>query len=627
MTEFTNVSEKTVLDGTELMLGASSTDETIAQKYSVAAINRHNGFLNVKDYGAVGDGISGGTDDTVAIRACIADAKAWRKGVYFPSEGADGTSYAGYKTTDTIHFPNYVSVIMEIGIICTDATVPIITIGEVTGSNNQNAFTSGIYDLTCSYWTNHGGEWSYYGAWELDTSVCIEVHALAKCGQFNVRHTRGGHCGVRFVAEDAMGYNTINIGFIDYAHKAVEIRVDTSPFDSAGGWFNENTINLGAVRSEGPPHYDMGSPWDRFVYYVKDDGVDPTPSQVDGNVFNGGSYELGSDDGGKRYFIHMNNLKNNTFQHMRIEAHDGQFFGEVGASQGCYNNLFRVLRTHQAVLDDPLVLDWLPGSSGSSSTMGNIVQLQTDPGGYNTIWDSGFLPDKVTPHSLGYTLEGMAWHSESSVRYAGDVGGPLLVFPTHIQTVDNDVSPMIQVNIPDIATKQLRISVETPGANRGRIHCMVFDKDGNQLTDGTDLNIPRACSLPAQRNAYGTAWRDDGSVAQTTHQVEFRTTNSYGAPPIAYIWLVFTHGGELSRIKIAAHSNQRNASVDSPISRLWEEKGRASDIVPNSGIWKIGECVRNLNPTAGGWSGWRCITAGDFAGTPPVFKRYGALEV
>lgn len=42
--------------------------------------------------------------------------------------------------------------------------------------------------------------------------------------------------------------------------------------------------------------------------------------------------------------------------------------------------------------------------------------------------------------------------------------------------------------------------------------------------------------------------------------------------------------------------------------------------LPTTGVWARGSIVWNLAVVAGGSPGWICVTAGDFAGTPPVFK-------
>ena len=49
--------------------------------------------------------------------------------------------------------------------------------------------------------------------------------------------------------------------------------------------------------------------------------------------------------------------------------------------------------------------------------------------------------------------------------------------------------------------------------------------------------------------------------------------------------------------------------------------------VPSAGIWARGSVVYNLGVVAGGSMGWMCVTAGDFAGTPPVFKAMPDLAV
>jgi hypothetical protein len=41
---------------------------------------------------------------------------------------------------------------------------------------------------------------------------------------------------------------------------------------------------------------------------------------------------------------------------------------------------------------------------------------------------------------------------------------------------------------------------------------------------------------------------------------------------------------------------------------------------PSAGQWARGDIVWNTAPSAGGSMGWMCVTTGDFAATPPVFK-------
>lgn len=44
---------------------------------------------------------------------------------------------------------------------------------------------------------------------------------------------------------------------------------------------------------------------------------------------------------------------------------------------------------------------------------------------------------------------------------------------------------------------------------------------------------------------------------------------------------------------------------------------------PVSGTWAVGDIVWNTAPTAGGFIGWTCTTAG----TPGTWKTFGAVSV
>ncbi len=48
--------------------------------------------------------------------------------------------------------------------------------------------------------------------------------------------------------------------------------------------------------------------------------------------------------------------------------------------------------------------------------------------------------------------------------------------------------------------------------------------------------------------------------------------------------------------------------------------------LPSTGKWIVGDIVFNLIPSASTPVGWVCLTAGDFAGTPPVFMPFGGTN-
>ncbi len=115
------------------------------------------GVFNVKDYGAVGDGV---TDDTAAIEACIAAAVAGTGHglVYFPPiAGAVEypVAYSGYKTTSPIVLPAGVDLLMKGNILYagTIGTVAL-TIGADSSSNRNRFLVAKVGRRTFHDWSN-----------------------------------------------------------------------------------------------------------------------------------------------------------------------------------------------------------------------------------------------------------------------------------------------------------------------------------------------------------------------------------------------------------------------------------------------------------------------------------------
>lgn len=63
-------------------------------------------------------------------------------------------------------------------------------------------------------------------------------------------------------------------------------------------------------------------------------------------------------------------------------------------------------------------------------------------------------------------------------------------------------------------------------------------------------------------------------------------------------------------------------SVTNYGTRCSVSTSRGSVAAPTAGTWSAGEVVRNASPSAGGYLGWVCVTAG----TPGTWKGYGLIE-
>jgi len=57
------------------------------------------------------------------------------------------------------------------------------------------------------------------------------------------------------------------------------------------------------------------------------------------------------------------------------------------------------------------------------------------------------------------------------------------------------------------------------------------------------------------------------------------------------------------------------------IARYDEHRTIEDTAPPSTGTWDAGDQVRNTAPSAGGFTGWVCVTAG----TPGVWKGFGVI--
>jgi len=106
---------------------------------------------------------------------------------------------------------------------------------------------------------------------------------------------------------------------------------------------------------------------------------------------------------------------------------------------------------------------------------------------------------------------------------------------------------------------------------------------------------------------------------------------------IAYLMLTSTDYGVLEEFSgnkcvsgITAYSGvnikpeSTELSVSGNVGLFTAQKAALSaDTTPSAGTWRAGDRIRYLDPSAGGYVGTVCVTAG----TPGTWKRYGAIEV
>lgn len=157
--------------------GAGSVTRTVA--------NRLDDIISIKNFGAVGDGV---TDDTVAIQAALTEAGTRKAAVYVP-----GTT-ATYVITDKLTVPNGVTVYGDGYGSCIQITTvdkPILTLGHdntVRGLRLKVPFsTVGVYEDQTAIYAFQKNNISIEGNWIELTSIYCGV-LLHRCRNGIVRH-------------------------------------------------------------------------------------------------------------------------------------------------------------------------------------------------------------------------------------------------------------------------------------------------------------------------------------------------------------------------------------------------------------------------------------------------------
>lgn len=137
-------------------------------------------------------------------------------------------------------------------------------------------------------------------------------------------------------------------------------------------------------------------------------------------------------------------------------------------------------------------------------------------------------------------------------------------------------------------------------------------------------------------------------VGTTTYNLSIVTSSSYSTISGNYVWIKSgdSYGADLLGSNNSIISNNiegttkitglANANIngnkfttllvnDVNVNVFEARKGKSTiynTIIPATGTWALGDRVINTSPSAGGYAGWVCVTAG----TPGTWKGYGVIQ-
>jgi len=518
--------------------------------------------VSVKDFGAVGDGV---TDDTAAIQAAFTACATSGQGLYFPA----GTYNASSALTMGSHDLDMEGALVYAG-------TSAITFLTVVASNRK-------IGLRVQAQTTN---------WSDDNFIGVQL-----TGQNNIIHLRiiGGFAiGTRFGVTDNFAYNTVFPVFM------IQNRIQLDLFSpTAGEYVNQNTFIGGrcsiftenALNSFSRIGVRMGG----GNYYLNN------------NVFLNMNFELKSDlvtGGATSIPILAEYAQRNSFIDCRCEdAATGAAVVEQNESaQNFYSFLF---------IDSPSnFIDYQGFYRSSKFTSGRT--LETRELAPYLMFDSGPIYERANLYNGtdSVFVDGMHFQNSGSSTPSVDV--------TSV-TINSDNLSFGGIRAIGVfarigtARKFFVSSKLKAGALRVNVAC--FDASGNRLTNA-DPNDPYVVGS----TTFGFAFNSNfGGVYRSSPagSLYFAITND----DVATIQILISgeSGLELQDIRIWANGD---IDVYSGVLNL-NNRRKLGTAVPTAGTWVQGDMVFDSAPTAGGTLGWICV-AGGTPGTWKTFGAIAA---
>lgn len=539
-----------------------------------------DGAVDVRWFGATGDG---DTDDTDAVRAAIAAASglgAERPIVIFPSA-------VGYRVSDTIHVPVRVDVGMH---------APLFYAGPA----DRAALDIGVHDeplhrgsfrLDVRRPTGETG----YGDWSDEDHVGIVMRNFTTC-TVEIVMARGFTIGAQCYGDSAgFAYNTIQLGH--FLANKLGLDVTNRSLGNGIGWVCENLFLSGRFAADA-----TNTGQSRYGLRIR--STDGTYPKNDNNVFLKPSFELSAASAGpgEAVPILMESGVLNRFESCRFEgnsAPDVRITGE---------------QTMENVITAGYGILRVEDNSGYRSTelRGARDRFVNFTG---AIFNSGALAENAVYHDGESTLAipQLAFSSPSSGGVLA--AGRATLHDEWIEIGDGDDAVGVWVNTDE--NKRFVLRRDTVASHSGRVHLVCYDAAGNQLNDpdgGPEAALVSSVFMTRMEwedTLFGGCYRTvaDHSDLPHTNDVYFSVTSD-----VARIRLLLGHG--TTSLQLRAFSLY---AVDNGSPLVWSGVKQTSTTPavlrpPTQGHWPRGTYLSNAEARVRGrfvTDGWRKVTDGE----------------
>lgn len=545
---------------------------------------QYSGSVNVKWFGAKGDGV---TDDTIAIQAAsnycssILDDKTNISTINIPTLWFDN-SY-GYRSTGTITVDQNINVIMDSALIVDfPSSQPIV--GIIIGGNDSTRVSSRGNNHKIDVRRKNVSDWMS------STDVGVQFKSLFSSKAW-IKRVDGFYYGVELTGT----YNNVSLG------EFRDNKIGLSLFHSSTQFTNQNTFIAGEFAVAGGVNRLLP----RFGIALEDRGFG---TSMNSHKFIGQSYELQNISG--TYAVTLADSSSCEFLKQRTEG-SGNTFAHIKSGTISKNNKFELIINSE--YDYPyknLILD-------ESLTKVNNVAFCNNGNPFTSpsiIFDSGNISERAVQYNSAHNY---IMNLEKINNYGGE-GNPAqftkysdqamlpnsngdVVFGSHILGV--------RVMLEDCRNITISINSSDGGVN---LNALPFDENGVQImSQGMIFQNTSNGVFSYNSTVYGGLYTDnsclksnrafmnlgfDASVKSVFIGFSFGTLNSFKIYGIGESkW--FTHYSKEGTNRLIALN------------------------APTLGTYKKGQIVYNDNPAGAGYIGWVCTVGG----TPGTWKTFGAI--
>ena len=519
--------------------------------------------VSVKDFGAVGDGV---TDDTAAIQAAFTACAASGQGLHFPA----GT----YNASSALTMGNH-DLFMEGKLVYTASTA--ITFLTIANPNRREIHLRVARSAV---------DWS--------NDAMIGVRVYGDTNQIYLEEVSNFAIGVQFGIVNYFSYNTVFVNFV--VQNRIGLDLHNTDINS---FVNQNTFIGGRCS------VFTNAALNGFSRY----GVRITSDDTylnNNNIFYNVNFELKASlvtGGAEACPILMERGRANAFHFCRNEDATSAGIGAAIEENNSYGNFYSFafgedsFITYRGTLKNSYI-ETLLFSFGDQDI--KYITLDSGPVYKRANYYNG--TDQVS-------IDGLQFHASASSTPVSASSAATLS--------STAVTLVSSIGVGTFAKLEgaQKFQVKAMGTGAFRVAVAAFDSAGTRLTSGTHITGTAANSF-TYITSFGGVYRIGADIT-AGEIVQFSIQDS----AVASIEIIVVGGTSTSLDLISLE-----IYADTPVTTYlsvpeMRSRDKLGTAAPSAGTWVQGDVVWNATPSAGGTMGWVCTTGG----TPGTWKTFGAI--